>query len=157
MAFQSAQLRAQNSIQRLNEKLKEREAEAARLDQLRVRLEAGEEVDMTPTVAKKVRRVAGFGVKKPRLSKEEHHLIMELAGSKTQTEIAEQVGSSQPTVSRHINKQPNAGPGRRGRKPVMTPDMVNAAARFQFLFNTRSWRDASQFINNNNKCLDYRN
>ena len=103
MACRAAQIHAEKGIQRLKDQLRAHEAEATWLDQLCVHLEAGEVIKITPTEAKKVRRVAGFGDKKPHLTKEDHRLILELAGSKNQALIAKQVGTSQATISRHLH------------------------------------------------------
>ncbi|KAJ0391022.1 hypothetical protein P43SY_011021 [Pythium insidiosum] len=73
---------------------------------------------------------------------------MELAGDKTQADIAARIGVLQSTVSRHIRRPDNnRTPGARcGRKSSLTQAMLSAAARFPFLFATRNLLDTAAFL-----------
>ncbi|KAE9004324.1 hypothetical protein PR001_g17747 [Phytophthora rubi] len=70
---------------------------------------------------------------------------MELAGMLPQAKIGERIGVSQSTVSRHLRK---TAPNRRktGRHVKLTREMLFAAARFQFIFNTTSLQRTCAFI-----------
>ncbi|POM65610.1 Hypothetical protein PHPALM_18645, partial [Phytophthora palmivora] len=77
-ACQHARLSAEKSRQRFERLAAKQAEEAQRLDQLRLRVEAGEEIELSDGDARKLRRVAGFGTKKSRLSETDHRVIQEL-------------------------------------------------------------------------------
>lgn len=144
LACQHAQLVAEKTVQRLQERVAREQEQAARLDQLQLRVEAGEAVDLSPVTMRQLKRKAGIGSKRPRLTPSDKRVISELAGAETQAQIADRLGVAQSTVSRQLSY-----PGavvRHGRKPKLTKPMLYAAARFQFLFKTRSWLDTAKFI-----------
>ncbi|KAJ0392914.1 hypothetical protein ATCC90586_010244 [Pythium insidiosum] len=73
---------------------------------------------------------------------------MELAGDKTQADIAARIGVSQSRVNRHIHRPDNnRTPGaHRGRKSSLTQALLSATARFQFRFATRNLLDTAAFL-----------
>lgn len=144
LACQHAQLVTEKAIKRLQEKVAKQQREAQQLDQLRVRVEAGEQVTLSPSKMRKLKKSSGLGPKRPRLSYADAYIIEELAGAKTQTEIAEQVGVSQSTVSRHLSGSRISS--NHGRPPKLTEQMLYATARFQFLFKTCNWLDTAKFL-----------
>lgn len=143
-ACQHAQLVAEKTVQRLQERAAQQQRQAERLDQLRLRVEAGEAVELSPATMHQLKRKAVLGSKRPRLTQTDKRMISELAGAQSQAHIAEQLGVAQSTVSRHLSF--HGVTEKHSRKPKLSEDMLYAAARFPFLFKTRSWLDTAKFV-----------
>lgn len=145
MACRHAQLAAEKTLRRYEEAAAQKEAQVRRLNQLRVAVEAGDEVELTNSEVTQLRKFAGFGTKKPRLSAVDHQVILQLAGTETNAAIAARIGVAPSTVLRHLKNRPPASE-KRGRKPRLTPEMLSAAARFQFICNTACLRRTGAFL-----------
>ncbi|RLN90496.1 hypothetical protein BBJ28_00004152 [Nothophytophthora sp. Chile5] len=150
MAYEHAQLAVEKTLRRYEREAAKKKEELQRLRQLRVAVEMGEECALSDAELRRLRDVAGLGTKKPRLSKSDERVIQELGGSETQRDIANRVGASQSTVSRHLRASHAANrtqqTTRHGRKPKLTKQMLIAAARFQFLFGTTSSKHTAAFV-----------
>ncbi|EGZ24070.1 hypothetical protein PHYSODRAFT_325222 [Phytophthora sojae] len=145
LAYQCAKVSAAKEQEHYERLAAAKASEVRRLDQLRVREEAREEIAISDADARKLRRVAGYGKKKPRLSEADYRLILELAGSEPQRKAALRLGTTQSTVSLHLRKQ-GTHSERRGRNPMLTEEMIFAAARFQFVSKTASFAHTVAFI-----------
>ncbi|KAG6943645.1 hypothetical protein JG688_00017505 [Phytophthora aleatoria] len=136
MAYQHAQLAAdktRNNLERLSQK---KTGEESALDQLRLAVEGGE-YEMTAIEERQLRNVAGLGEKKPRLTNADHAVIVELAGTLSWKDIGARVGTSQRSVSLH-HRDTSSSSKKAGRSTKLTQEMLYAAARSQFIFNTIS-------------------
>ena len=127
----------------------EREAEVKELAQLQALVSAGESVsslNLNPRLTEKLKK--SLKVKRKWLTVEERRAIRELEGLKTQTEIAAQLGISQSTVSKSLKRETatSSTKPRRGRPRKFTPEIEQAAARFRFLFNTKSAAETCRFL-----------
>ena len=127
----------------------EREAEVKELAQLQAPVSAGESVsslNLNPMLTEKLKK--SLKVKRKWLTVEERRAIRELEGLKTQTEIAAQLGISQSTVSKSLKRETatSSTKPRRGRLRKFTPEIEQAAARFRFLFNTKSTAETCGFL-----------
>ncbi|KAE8962304.1 hypothetical protein PR002_g29639 [Phytophthora rubi] len=98
MGYEKAQLdseKTEKALERLERKRAQQKSEFA---QLRLVVEGGGEHEATALEESQLRRIAGYGKKKPRLSVADHAVIEELAGTMTQVEILARVGAAQSTV-----------------------------------------------------------
>ncbi|KAE9281198.1 hypothetical protein PF008_g27944 [Phytophthora fragariae] len=144
MVYEKAQLDSEKTEKALERLERKRAQQKCELEQLRLAVEGGEHEATAPEESQ-LRRIAGYGKKKPRLSEADHAEIEELAGTMTQVEIAARIGAAQSTVSRHVQRKPVRS-SKTGRKVKLTNEMLFAAARFQFLFNTTSLKRTCAFI-----------
>lgn len=144
MAYKKAQLDAEKTRKKIERLAEKEEALKRNLDQLRLAVEGGEHV---PTAQEELqlRRIAGYGTKKPRLSEADDASVRALLGTMTQQRIAARVGVSQSSVSRRAQGKPTQ-PSKAGAQRKLSQEMLFAAARFQFLFNTTSLGRTCAFI-----------
>ncbi|KAE9288298.1 hypothetical protein PR003_g25838 [Phytophthora rubi] len=94
MAYEKAQLDSEKTKKALERLEKKRAQQKCELEQLRLAVEGGEH-EATASEESQLRRIAGYGKKKPRLSEADHAVIEELAGTMTLVEIAARVGAAQ--------------------------------------------------------------
>lgn len=145
MATKQAQRESEKTLQRYEAMAAEQAVECCRLGQLDVAVEAGDVSDVLLEEERRLRKMAGLDLKKPRLTKSAHDVIQALAGTMPQKGIAGYVGTSAASVSRHLNPKPRT-PKPLGREPSLTPTMLFAAARFQFICNTTCLNRTKAFI-----------
>lgn len=148
---QQAISKEKRMLEKAAEDVERRKRLLQQLDQARAAVSVGRSVESL-NLDEPVLRMLETSLKqrRKRVQPDEHKVIEELdASGMNQVEIARQVGLSQSTVSKHLGRHFNKASGKKaklGRPKEFTEEMEQAAARFRFLFNTKSAKDTANFL-----------
>uniref|UniRef100_A0A7S3E830 Tc1-like transposase DDE domain-containing protein n=1 Tax=Rhodosorus marinus TaxID=101924 RepID=A0A7S3E830_9RHOD len=139
--------KAKAEEERLQVKRRELAEVEAKAMQALIAIESGENA---ATNSERIRRRSyrrdRISSTRPHLTEEELNMIHELKGSLTQKEIADKIGTSQATVSYHINEKEKRRSVPQGAPLKITPAMEYALCRFSFLLRKVALKDCSAFL-----------